>query len=140
MNQLDPNFDWVSARAKCSPDSVIEILKQQIESDVEKRNTLLSATELQYDIKFVMAIGSGAFRVSRTRMGEMLEYATFSRANDGVKVIYSSAMNISPIETRLTLSDDQECKLRAGERELSFWQFRKLSLEPILFSPEMVGW
>lgn len=140
MNQIDPNFDWVSARAKYSPENVLVSLKEQIESDVERRNGLRGAIELQYDVKFVFVAGSGAFRVSRTRMGEMLESATISCTREGIKVSYGKEMNRAPIESSLTLSNDQECKLKIVDDEYSFWQFRKLALEPILFSPDMAGW
>jgi hypothetical protein len=30
MNKIDPNFDWVTARAECSPAKVIVVLKEQI--------------------------------------------------------------------------------------------------------------
>jgi hypothetical protein len=136
VNQIDPNFDWVSARAKCSPVSAFETLGEQIKTDVEKRNVLLNAMELQYAVQFKIATGSGAFRVARIRMEEMLQSATFSQTNDGIKVAYSSAMNLPPIEATLTLADDQECKLNiTGGRELYFWQFRRLALEPVLFGP-----
>ena len=142
MNQVDPNFDWVTARAKCSPEGVIASLKEQVESDVEKRNGLRSGTELQYDVKFEFVVGSEAFKVSRVCMGELLESAIFSRTKDGIKVVYhGKETNRSSIEAVLTLSSDQECKLRTPDREEhSFWQFRRLALEPVLFSLDMVGW
>jgi hypothetical protein len=32
------------------------------------------------------------------------------------------------------LSNDGECKLRVNGDEYTFWQFRKLALEPLLFT------
>lgn len=141
MNPIDPNFDWVSARAKCSPEGVFALLREQVKSDVDKRNGLRSAIELQYDVKFEITNGAAAFRVARIRMGEFLETATFSQTKAGIKVSYGERVNRSPVETSLTLANDQECKLKISDtQEYSFWQFRKLILEPILFSNDMVGW
>jgi hypothetical protein len=45
MNQTDPNFDWVTARAKCSPTDVLHHLESQIEKDISTRNELLTDSE-----------------------------------------------------------------------------------------------
>jgi len=34
------NLDWVSERAKCTPFTVFEVLRSQVEKDVERRNAL----------------------------------------------------------------------------------------------------
>ena len=35
-------------------------------------------------------------------------------------------------DATLTLNDKGECRLKIGEKELDFWQFRKLALEDLL--------
>jgi hypothetical protein len=37
-------------------------------------------------------------------------------------------------EGKLTLSNDGDCKLKVGDTEYSLWQFRKLTLEDVLFT------
>jgi hypothetical protein len=37
------------------------------------------------------------------------------------------------LEAGLTLNDEGECRLRTGEQELTFWQFRKRALYNLFF-------
>jgi hypothetical protein len=141
MNQIDPNFDWVTARANCTPSGVLGVLKAQVQADVERRNSLRTSEELQYDIKFGFEVSSLAFKVSRVRMGEILESVVLSQQNEGISVDYKKGMmnSYSGLAT-LTLSNEGECKLKTVDgQEHSFWQFRKSTLEPIFFSNNF-GW
>jgi hypothetical protein len=52
MNQTDPNFDWVTARAKCSPTDVLLQLESKTEEDINKRNDLLTDSERRYRVSF----------------------------------------------------------------------------------------
>ena len=139
MNQVDPNFDWVSARAKCTPASVLAALLGQSKSDVDKRNSMLTAEELQYGIKFRIIVSREVFRVDRTDFAEQpVDFALFSQTNDGISVSYKDKGIV--FTGKLTLSNEGECKLRiAGGEEHSFWQFRKLAMEPLFFYGEL-GW
>lgn len=139
MNQLDPNFDWVSERAKCTPATVLLALRGQSKSDVDKRNSMLTAEELQYGIKFQIVASREVFRVDRTDFTEQpIDFALFSQTNQGVSVSYKDG-GIG-IAGTLTLSNEGECKLKvASGEEYSFWQFRKHALEPLFFYGKM-GW
>ena len=135
MSPNDPNFDWVSARSECSPDKVLLILQSQSVSDVEKRNAILSAAELQYGISYTMSHGKGAFKVARTGLvDQQIDSALFTQTADGISVSYKD--NRLTFAGTLTLSNEGECKLRVGDTEYSFWQFRKLALEPLFFCGE----
>jgi hypothetical protein len=38
------------------------------------------------------------------------------------------------LEGTLSLSDETECRLKVGDKELTFWQFRKRALENLFFN------
>jgi hypothetical protein len=52
MNQIDPNFDWVTARSNCNPFAVFEELRAQAKADVDRRNGLRDGKELNFGIEF----------------------------------------------------------------------------------------
>ena len=140
MNQIDPNFDWVTARANCTPSGVLSVLKAQAEADVQRRNSLRNRDELKYDIKFGFESSSLAFKVSRIRAGEILESVVLSQQNEGISFDYQKGMSSRNSLATLTLSNEGECKLKTVDgQEHSFWQFRKSILEPVFFSNSF-GW
>jgi hypothetical protein len=132
MNQTDPNFDWVTARAKCSPNDVLLQLESQTEEDIKKRNDLLTDSEKKYRVRFHFQRELNHFSVWTLRDSERLGYASFRADPEGIRVTY-----VDPhpeLIGTLTLSNDGECKLKVNDDEYSFWQFRKLTLEPLLFT------
>jgi hypothetical protein len=137
MSQLNPNFDWVTARANCSASEVFKTLETQVKSDVEKRNGLRTSEEMKFDIKFAIESSMQVFRVGVFRDSQRLNYSVFSQIPEGIKVEYKER---EPLVGVLTLSNDGECRLRVKDvEEYAFWQFRKLALEPIFFGNNL-GW
>jgi hypothetical protein len=131
MNLIPKELDWVTERAKCSPESVLQLLEIQAKTDVETRIQLRNATELQYGVEFSFREGSGAFQIVVHRMGEIMGSAIFERFPDGIRVTYKDHSSFAGV---LTLGNDGQCRLRVGDsEELEFWQFRKKALEPIFF-------
>jgi hypothetical protein len=57
----------------------------------------------------------------------------FSRSPAGVEVRDSESNSLIH-EGILTLSNDGHCRLKVGDVEYDLWQFRKLSLENVLFT------
>ena len=132
MNQVDPNFDWVTERAKCSPTDVLLQLESQAEEDIKKRNDLLTDSEKKYRVRFHFQRDRNQFSVWVLRDSERLGHASFQAAPDGIKVTYIDPQ--PELIGTLTLSKDGECKLKVNGEEYNFWQFRKLALEPLLFT------
>jgi hypothetical protein len=137
MNQNDPTFDWVTARAKCSASEVYRDFLQQIKRDVEIRNGALSANERRHEVNFyfggynapisvVVAAQTGGQYLGEKR----LAHAIFTKIPEGISVEYADGKTLIG---HLTLSQDGECRLKVDGVEYSFWQFRKLVLEPIFF-------
>ena len=137
MNQNDPSFDWVTERSKCSASEVYRCLALQIERDVKTRNGLLSGKEQQHEVNFTfsgsfdspsltVAAGTGGRHLGQRH----LDHAIFTKIPGGIAVEYADSKKLSGL---LTLSQDGECRLKVNDVEYSFWQFRKLALEPIFF-------
>lgn len=137
MNQDDPNFDWVRARAECSASEVYQDFARQLKADVATRNTLLSGKERRHEVNFTY---NGGFQhtslfVAAQTGGNMLEenrlaHVVFTKVAEGIAAEYSDGKKLIGF---LTLSQDGECRLKVDGVEYSFWQFRKLALEPIFF-------
>jgi hypothetical protein len=137
MNQNDPNFEWVVARAKCSASEVYSDFAIQIKSDVDKRNNVLSGKERKHEINFsfnggyqhtslIVAAQKGGQILAESRLAHVI----FTKVPEGIAAEYSDGKKLTGF---LTLSQDGECRLKVDGVEYSFWQFRKLALEPIFF-------
>lgn len=132
MNTIPQDLDWVSERAKCSPGTVFSALESQVKADVERRESLRNANEMQYGVGFSLRSGAYAFQVTVNRMSEVMGTAIFEKTAVGINVRYKNGSILAGV---LTLGNDGRCRLRvADSEELEFWQFRKRSLEPLFFN------
>jgi hypothetical protein len=136
MDRNEPNFDWVTARTECSASKAYREFVLQIKRDVEIRNGSLSSKERRHEVNFVFSGESEPTSiVVRAQKGgnylaeTPLAKAIFTKIPEGIAVEYGG----TKIEGLLTLSQDGECRLKVDGVEYSFWQFRKLALEPIFF-------
>ena len=140
--EISDEFDWVGARAECTPTTAIKALASQVRLDVDKRNQLRSVYEVQYQAMFIFSVGANdSFHVSLMFGQDRPGIASFSKAEDGIVVSYKIAAtragthSWADIHAVLTLGNDGKCRLKPeGEEELTFWQFRRRVLEPIFFS------
>ncbi len=137
MTQNDPTFDWVTARANCSASEVYRDFVLQIKRDVGIRNGALSGKERRHEVNFnfnggykptsiIVVAQAGSQYLAETR----LAHAIFTKIAEGISVEYADGKTLVGL---LTLSQDGECRLKVDGVEYSFWQFRKLALEPIFF-------
>ncbi len=132
MNQTLPeDFDWISARADCSPTQAFMKLRVQIQDDLTKRVAGMSDQEKsKYSFKIVNQ--DWEFWVSVE--GPYIEKGiTFRRTSAGINVHDASSDKLL-FQGILTLSNDGRCKFKVEDAEYDFWQFRKLALEDILFT------
>jgi hypothetical protein len=90
MNQTDPDFDWITARAKCSPTDVLLQLESQTEEDIKKRNDLLTDSEKKYHVRFHIQRDLNQFSVWTLRDSERLGYAIFRADREGIRVGWDS--------------------------------------------------
>ena len=125
MASLPSNFDWVKARAECSVNVVFKSICVGIENDVAARNALP---------------GVGSPFVAKYEGDELIVFKniqrspffTFRQTENGIEVIngHTKAVRLS---ASLTLNDDGECRLKIGDKECEFWQFRRRALEELFF-------
>jgi hypothetical protein len=137
MNQDDSNFEWVVARAKCSASEVYGDFAIQIKRDVDTRNNVLSGKERKHEISFtfnggyqhtslIVSAQTGGRHLAESQLARVI----FTKVPEGIAAEYSDGNKLTGL---LTLSQDGGCRLKVDGVEYSFWQFRKLILEPIFF-------
>jgi hypothetical protein len=133
MNEQNPSeleeFDWVSARAQCTPSSVFERLRAQVKEDVGKRNSLTG--DGWEGTSFVFQAGRGYFSVSHKTITRF-SGVTFSLTVNGIGVLEINS-NTPLHEGVLAISNEGRCVMRVKSAELSLWQFRKLALQDLFF-------
>jgi hypothetical protein len=128
---LPDNFDWISARSICTPAQVMQRLRLQIEDDVEKRKALMTPNE---KAKCDFSTTYEGRKLTVMVEGEQLwGGVTFSLLPTGIAVHDMKSEDLL-YEAKLTLSNDGDCKLKVGDTEYNLWQFRKLTLEDVLFT------
>ncbi len=124
------SFDWVKARAECSLDRIFQLVCLGLETDVKRRNEQLSPNLTP----FSSAYEDRDFAVFR-RTQTTHKLHRFSRTENGIKVTDTAGKPI--LQATLTLCDDGLCRLKIGDVECEFWQFRRRALESLLFDPEV---
>ena len=123
-----PEFDWVTARAKCSVANLFEALKLEVKQDVEIREALC-AKGSHYGFDFV-AEGK---MFSAIVQGNKIHHAvTFSLEDQLISV--RNENDAVMFRAVPTLNDDGRCLLKVGDKEYELWQFRKKALESLFFS------
>lgn len=130
-------FDWVGARARCIPWTVMEILRGQARADIEIRNALTPEQGFPKRT-FQLQEGNNWFAVIVPRPYENTHKGViFRQAEAGIQILDASTRNVLH-DSILTLSDDGNCHLKVGAMEYTFWQFRKLALHDLFFVDQEV--
>jgi hypothetical protein len=129
---LAQDFDWISERHACSPTQAFIALREQVMEDVKKRSAFMKDSEKER-YEFHTGTQDWLFWVSVNGSYVEEKGVSFHRSRVGIEV-RDTANNNLLIEGVLTLGADGECKLKVGEKLYSFWQFRMLALEDILFT------
>jgi hypothetical protein len=120
-------FNWVTERSSCSLPNVFKKLRLQIEEDVKTRNALrpnnspyeFSVTEKGDDVAVLLKTKD----VQRSVTFTLREHA----------IVVRDDKDNPMFDVTLTFNEEGECKLNVGERELDFWQVRRMALEDLLF-------
>lgn len=126
------DFDWVTAQAGCTPDTMFGRLLAGIRRDVERRNALLARAD---EFRFEVREDEGQFEVVRT-IGNPADTdvnaaVMFERAGprlnvrgDGVDLDFTVVVGINP---------SGACRFFVAEAEYTEWEVRKLALEQLFF-------
>jgi hypothetical protein len=126
----DIDFDWVSARCKCSPHEVFEKLKLQAEADVNKREATLTQPERQ---RCAFSFVPDRNRFSVLVKGHQLHNSiTVGMTDTGIVVHNDEGHTLFSAD--VTINDEGLCKLKVDGEEKELWQVRKMALEQLFFS------
>jgi hypothetical protein len=120
------DFDWVTARAKCSSVELFEKLKMLVENDIEIRNTFRKKDSPYFKI---VKANPSRFSVVAEAIGIHLTVA-FSLSNNVISV---AGINGPIFDAIATFCNDGECRAKIGDQEYDLWQLRKMALEDLFF-------
>ncbi len=120
-------FDWVTDRSACSLPNVFKKLRLQVEEDVKTRNAVRPNNS---PYKFSVADTGGDFTVL-LEAKDVRKSVIFSLAEHAILVRDDKSNPM--FDVTLTFNDEGDCKLNVNERELDFWQVRRMALEELLF-------
>ena len=124
------DFDWVKARAECSPVAAFEQLRVGVRQDVDERCQLL-ARDSALRFRFVDG-GDTSFSVVREGDPPVRpDTVTFSRTDKAIEVA-NSDRSVSFVVT-VTVNEAGACRLIVGARDLDQWHVRRRALERLLF-------
>jgi hypothetical protein len=123
------NLDWVSERAKCTPFTVFEVLRSQVQRDMDRRNSL--NTQLPARKTFVFQSNGEWFAVVYQVLGQS-KGVIFRISLTGVIVRDVESQKVI-CDGVLVISNDGQCRLRVEQTECDLWQFRKLALHDLFF-------
>jgi hypothetical protein len=124
------DFDWISARAACSPIVIFEKLKLLIQTDAETRNKLRNKNTGEPYFKFIEA-STNRFSVVAESIGLGIHKSvSFSLVNGEISA--ASADGIL-FKATVTLCNDGICRAQISGQEYDLWQLRKMALEELFF-------
>jgi uncharacterized protein (DUF2252 family) len=126
LTEID-NFDWVRERSACSLAKAYEVLKLQIQQDVDTRKAIRSPIEAY---RFSILVNGDSFAVLKEG-NKIRETVIFALTDKAIEVRDKNHDTI--FEATVTLSDGGKCRLMVGGQEREFWHVRKIALEKLFF-------
>ena len=133
MTDAIDDFDWVTARNKCSVRKVFETLKLQVENDIRIRNESLQSDQTRrYGYSYGIATAVGGFTVFLEGVVGTRHTVIFSITQKG-SILVSTDEGDAVIEGTPTICDDGKCRLKVNGQERELWHVRKMALEDLFF-------
>lgn len=131
MKEPKPSdWDWVTARKECSMPLFFERLKTLAQRDVKTRHAMRQELIDLGPVNFDAQI-AGTFTVLRNFAPG--HHASVRFRLEGDRLFVEGAGVQVNFDGSLTLTDDGDCRLRVGEKELDPWQVLRRALEPLFF-------
>ena len=124
------DFDWVTAQAGCTSETMFARLLAGVRQDIERRNAL---PEREDGARFELEEEVDRFEVTRLDASgsRVLAFVEFERAGqrinvrgDGVDVRFTAIAS---------LDVHGKCRFVVGEAEYSEWEVRRMALELLFF-------
>lgn len=126
-------FEWVSAKAKCTAAVMFERLRAGVKQDVEQRNALVGLDE-QYRFEFSEegeAFDVARLEGSRVTRAKVAGLVRFERAGPRIHV-GSEDVDVD-FTAILTLDPAGHCRFVVGEALYTEWEVRRMALELLFF-------
>ena len=126
-------FEWVSAQAACTAESMFERLRVGVKHDVEQRNALV---ELDDGSRFEFSEDGETFDVARLEGSRFTEpkiaaLVRFERAGRRINV-HGEDVDVG-FTAVLTLDPAGQCRFVVGEALYAEWEIRRMALELLFF-------
>ena|SRR5258706_6397519 len=135
-NPIPASLDWVRTRAECSIQHVFKELELGVREDCEKAQSLVpSQAQTKFSVTKVMGSRFAVVRVDDP-ITSISQSVYFTCKRNEIQVHKEGSVgNELQMSATLTLTNSGECKLKVGSEELYQWQFRRMALEDLFFSP-----
>ncbi len=133
MSPHEEDFDWVTARGKCSIEIEFKSLADLAKRDVERKNKISKKdSNTEY---FAYKPEGSKFRVVKIKSDRTSKSIIFSLDGDIVSVCKGEILEDEALfNITLTLNDEGECRYQIdGEGEFKTWQVLRKVLEPLFF-------
>jgi hypothetical protein len=125
------DFDWVTARSRCSLAVVFQQMRMEVEEDIRKRNDQ-RPKDCGYEFSVVLNHSVTGFTVLVSGSGVNQRVVGFY-LRDKTIAVHKNGSHKPNIEALLTFNNDGECRLKIAGVEYDFWQVRRMALEELLF-------
>ena len=130
-NALPADFDWVTARHRCSVAVFFERLCIAAKRNVDTRKALREELHDRGTIDFTS--GPGTYSVIR-ELDMTSSPVTVRFTIEGPRIVVEgTGINLHFVGT-VTLNDGGQCRLDVGGAELDEWQVLKRALEKLFFA------
>jgi hypothetical protein len=127
------DFDWVTARHKCSAAVFFESLLQLAKANVDTVNAAKEKSSGRSDA-YLQATVPGVFAVARGVPGAgPPKVVRFRLERDDAIAVEPHGVPMEGFQGTLTLNNEGECRLKVGAEELDLWQVLRRALEPLFF-------
>lgn len=131
MNDMtnSSDFDWVSARERCSMTKAFVTLKAEVKRDVDARNKALAD---RYPFRFDLTDNGDSFTVHTASEQQIdIKTVTFEREKNSLNVRGTDGK--AKLAATLTINSSGECRFKVNGEECDAWYVRKLALEDLFF-------
>jgi hypothetical protein len=127
MENIPPDWDWVTARYNCSARQFFERLNMGAQVNISKRMELYPPETARTSFRHTahgqsFSVFSDGWNTPAVRFNL-----------DGQRIIIESNAGDLHLEGVVSLGDDGRCRLKIGNEELDEWQVLKRSLEHLFF-------
>jgi len=131
--ELPSDFDWVTARHRCSINQMLEALIVHARTNVETAKAINDQAVIEFS-----AFGD-SFTIMRNWWGQKIGARVIVHGEQLEAQRFTANGNEPVLAAAITLNNAGQCRWLVNGEELDHWQLSRRVLEPILFPPPEVG-